>query len=145
MISVKKLERPNQTIVSQYISYYKYIFEDEPHKDISIYIQALINEKHSSIYKIMIDEIQIGFFSCQEVFSTALMGKTIEIIDFWILEEYRSKGAGTEVTQKIFKITKFKNYKAIELFTAKENFLANKFWTSVGFTESSLQHYRKLC
>ncbi len=145
MIKVTELKSTDNITIEMYTFYYKNTFEAEPHKDIKAYISLLIEGECSSVFKILKGAEQVGFFSLQEVYSTALMGKTIEILDFWVSDEHRGMGVGKKVAEKICEIGRGRGCKAIELFTTEENILANSFWASVGFSKSSLQHYRKTC
>ncbi|ASA25793.1 GNAT family N-acetyltransferase [Paenibacillus donghaensis] len=66
-----------------------------------------------------------------------------EITELFVVEEYRKQGVATALMASAEDYFKDKNVKGYQLFTGKQNEIAQAFYEKNGYTQSEEQMYRK--
>ncbi len=102
-------------------------------KSCKLFINERLHQGDSIIYIVLYQGRAIGFTQLYPKFSSAQMTKNWIINDLYVLEQFRSKGAGTILLKKGFEIAKTKGSKTVYISTQKTNGTAQRLYEYLGF------------
>ena len=111
----------------------------------SAFILETILAKHTDFLVCFDDnDVAIGYISISQTISTAIMGKAMLLIDFYIHEKFRSKGIGSKMLDFLEKYLTDNKYTCMFLVTMPHLDKTRDFYLKNGWGKEDLVFFRKL-
>lgn len=104
---------------------------------------SLENNGQEAVFIATVDGAAAGFCCAQLFKSMCYRSYYAEITELFVAEEYRKQGVATALMAFAENYFKDKNVKGYQLFTGKQNQVAQVFYEKNGYTKSEEQMYRK--
>jgi len=98
-------------------------------------VEGLENHTSAFVLFILYEGKYAGFTTCFVNFSTFKVKSYLYVHDVFILNDFRSKGLGKHLMQKLIMISKERDYCKITLEVREDNKTAKKLYQSLGFGE----------
>lgn len=104
---------------------------------------SIANNGQETVFIATVDGAAAGFCCAQLFKSMCYRSFYVEITELFVEEKYRKQGGATALMGFAEDYFKDKNVKGYQLFTGKQNEIAQAFYEKNGYVKSEEQMYRK--
>lgn len=104
---------------------------------------SIENNSQEAVFIAIVDDAAAGFCCAQVFKSMCYRSYYAEITELFVIEEYRKQGVATALMAFAEDYFKDKNVQGYQLFTGKQNEMAQAFYEKNGYSKSEEQMYRK--
>jgi len=105
-------------------------------------LELVFNDEMSDILVARVDNALVAMATMQRLISTAEGGYVGHIEDVVVDDEYRNRGIGTYLVERLVALAKERGYKRLQLAADRENTKALLFYQKRSFSATSLSIYR---
>ena len=98
-------------------------------------VDGLANHPSSFVLLEILDGVVVGLATCFINFSTFMVKPYLNIHDFFIHPDYRSKGLANSLLQELISISNERKYGKITLEVREDNHVAQGLYKSLGFED----------
>jgi GNAT superfamily N-acetyltransferase len=120
-------------IVPVFDSYREYFKQERNPTEVEKFLFDKFEHLESVIFIAEQNSEVIGFAQLYPIFSSLTLERVWLLNDFFICEDYRNKGVGKQLFEKVKEFTLLTKSKGIELTVEHINEKAWQFWESQGF------------
>jgi GNAT superfamily N-acetyltransferase len=120
-------------IVSIFDSYREYFKQQKDPVRVEQFLYEKFEHMESVIFIAQLEDEVVGFAQLYPVFTSLTLQRVWLLNDFFIVEEYRGSGVGTQLFAKVKEFTLLTKSKGIELSVEHTNKKAWAFWEKQGF------------
>lgn len=120
-------------IVPIFDSYREYFKQQKDPVRVERFLFEKFEHMESVIFIAQIEDEVVGFAQLYPVFSSLTLQRVWLLNDFFIAEEFRGSGVGTQLFAKVKEFTMLTKSKGIELSVEHTNKKAWAFWEKQGF------------
>ncbi|MFR9644288.1 MAG: GNAT family N-acetyltransferase [Rikenellaceae bacterium] len=96
-------------------------------------VDALANREGATVVFVVDGDCGVGMAICFELFSTFQIKPYLYIHDFIVTKEYRNKGVGRALMNRLFEISRERGYCKLTLEVRCDNPSAQQLYRSLGF------------
>lgn len=104
---------------------------------------SIVNNMQEAVFIATVDGEAAGFCCVQLFKSMCYRSYYAEITELFVEEAYRQQGVATALMGYVEDYFRDKHVKGYQLFTGKQNEIAQAFYEKNGYTQSTEQMYRK--
>jgi ribosomal protein S18 acetylase RimI-like enzyme len=128
-------------IVPIFDSYREYFKQQKDPVMVERFLFEKFEHFESAIFIAQVEDEVVGFAQLYPVFSSLTLQRVWLLNDFFITEEYRGSGVGTQLFAKVKEFTLLTKSKGIELSVEHTNKKAWAFWENQGFKKDEEFRY----
>jgi GNAT superfamily N-acetyltransferase len=120
-------------LVPIFDDYREYFKQQKNPEAVNQFLFEKFEHLESVIFIAQLEDEVVGFAQLYPVFSSLTLQRVWLLNDFFIAEEYRGSGVGTQLFAKVKEVTLLTKSKGIELSVEHTNKKAWAFWEKQGF------------